>query len=44
MNELKLLTNPDEVLREAGYIKPSRGYISDEARMKARAKRKKRKK
>ena len=44
MNKLKLLTDPDSFLRDGGYIKPSRGYISNEARMKARAKRKKKKK
>ena len=40
----KILTNPNEVLRSAGFIKPSNGYISEEARRKARARRKKKKK
>ena len=41
---LKLLTNPDALLYKAGYLEPTRGYISPEARAKARAKRKKKKK
>lgn len=41
---LKLLTNPNELMYSSGFMKPSNGYISEEARRKARAKRKKKKK
>ena len=45
MNKVKkLLTDPDSIFYEMGYKTPTRGYISDAARMKARAKRKKKKK
>ena len=41
---LKLLTDPDKLLYTSGLKQPTRGYISEEARRKARAKRKKKKK
>lgn len=41
---LKILTDPDSLFYSSGLAKPTRGYISDEARKKARAKRKKKKK
>lgn len=45
MNKIKkLLTDPNSLFYEMGYKSPTRGYISDEARRKARAKRKKKKK
>lgn len=45
MNKLlKILSNPDTYFYESGYKTPNRGYISEEARRKARAKRKKNKK
>lgn len=45
MNRIKkLLTDPDSIFYEMGYKTPTRGYISDSARMKARNKRKKKKK
>ena len=45
MNKIKkLLTDPDSIFYEMGYKTPTRGYISDSARRKARAKRKKKKK
>ena len=41
---MKLLTDPDTFFYSMGYKTPSNGYISDEARKKARDKRKKKKK
>ena len=41
---LKILTDPDSLLYSSGMKKPTNGYISEEARRKARAKRKKKKK
>lgn len=40
----QLLTDPDMLFYSMGYKKPANGYISEEARKKARAKRKKKKK
>jgi hypothetical protein len=41
---LKILTNPNELYYKSGLATPTRGYISDEARRKAKAKRKKKRK
>ena len=45
MNKFKtMLSDPDKFLMDARFRTPSGGYISDEARRKAREKRKKKKK
>lgn len=41
---LKALTNPNELYYESGFVSPKNGYISKEARLKARKKKKKKKK
>lgn len=38
---IKILTNPQELFYESGLKTPQRGYISQEARLKVRKKRKK---
>lgn len=41
---IKILTDPNALIYSSGLAKPTRGYISEDARKKARAKRKKKRK